>query len=130
MGTKVLAPYGHVDDLEKPTPLDANLAVLQDSVLVRWRCFKDRNAVTWGRLKQKLERKGAPRQTRLAELCPGPPLASRMKPRRCESMPLWECSARCCTAQSTLHPVLDQISRFGHIPRASRLSAVYIENCG
>ena len=43
---KMFAPYGHVQDLEKPPPLDTTLAVLQDSVPVGWRCFKDRNAVT------------------------------------------------------------------------------------
>lgn len=68
----MLAPYGHVEDLEEPPPLDATLAVPQDSVRVRWRCFKERNAVTWGCLKQKLERKVALRQTRLAELRPQP----------------------------------------------------------
>ena len=73
----MLAPYGHVEDLEEPPPLDATLAVLQDSLPVLWRCFEERNA--GGRLKQKLERKVALRQTRLAELHPHPPLASRMK---------------------------------------------------
>lgn len=42
----MFASYGHVEDLEEPPPLDTTLAVLQDSVPVRWRCFKDRNAVT------------------------------------------------------------------------------------
>ena len=79
MDAKVLAPYGHMEDLEKPTPLDANLAVLQDSVPVRWRCFKDRNAVTRGCLKQELERKVALRQTRLAELRPQLAVPSRRK---------------------------------------------------
>ena len=41
MDAKVLAPYGQVEELEKPPSLDANLAVLQDSVRVRWRCFKE-----------------------------------------------------------------------------------------
>lgn len=46
MDAKVFASYGHVEDLEEPPPLDTTLAVLQDSVPVGWRCFKDRNAVT------------------------------------------------------------------------------------
>ena len=45
MDAKVLAPYGQVEELEKPPSLDANLAVLQDSVRVRWRCFKERNSL-------------------------------------------------------------------------------------
>lgn len=79
MDAKMFASYGHVEDLEEPPPLDTTLAVLQDSVPVGWRCFKDRNAVTCGCLKQKLERKVALRQTRLAELRPQPAVPSRRK---------------------------------------------------
>jgi len=41
----MLAPYGHVEDLEEPPPLDATLAVLQDSLPVLWRCFEERNSL-------------------------------------------------------------------------------------